>query len=102
LKSGIGSIDHVDALGRTLVSEGGATVVDPDDPHSFWTFQDFGAGDGLYGVQVSKVSVVPEPPSTEAAAGLILGLSWVGYVRGRVGRAERRAPGGEGSPRHSN
>jgi hypothetical protein len=99
LKSGIGSIDHVDALGRTLVSEGGATVVDPDEPHRFWTFQDFGAGDGLYGVQVSEVSVVPEPPSTGAAAGLMLGLSWVGYMRDRGGLGgTQRGPGGEGSP----
>jgi hypothetical protein len=43
------------------VSEGGAAVVDPADPHAFWTFQDFGAGDGAYGVQITRVRVVPEP-----------------------------------------
>ena len=78
LKQGSGSIDHLDVLGRALVSEAGATVVDPDDPHSFWNFQDFGAGNGTYGVQITQLFAVPEPST---ALLLTSGLLALGVMR---------------------
>src|SRR5690606_3529135 len=33
-----------------------ATVVDPDDPNAFWTFQEYAAGPSTWGVQVTEIN----------------------------------------------
>ena len=39
-----------------------ATVVDPSDPNSFWTFQEFAAGPTTWAVQVTQILIVPPTP----------------------------------------
>jgi hypothetical protein len=33
-----------------------ATVVDPDDPNTFWTFQEYAAGPSTWGVQITEIN----------------------------------------------
>jgi hypothetical protein len=33
-----------------------ATVVDPDDPNTFWTFQEFAAGPSTWGIQITEIN----------------------------------------------
>src|SRR5690606_29130074 len=33
-----------------------ATVVDPDDPNTFWTFQEYAAGPSTWGIQVTEIN----------------------------------------------
>jgi hypothetical protein len=42
-----------------------ATVVDPEDPHSFWTFQEWTSGIGEWSVQVVQLNVTTIPPACD-------------------------------------
>lgn len=62
-----------------------ATMVDPNDPFTFWTIQEYAAGTTIWGTQISaiNVGVVPEPASWALWS---LGLVAVSLL------ARRRAP----------
>jgi hypothetical protein len=52
-----------------------ATVVDPSDPSSFWTFQEFALAENQWALRVTQIRVIPEP-ATLALCGLgLLALS---------------------------
>lgn len=38
-----------------------ATVLDPSDPHAFWTFQEFALANDIWAVRVTQLILVPEP-----------------------------------------
>jgi hypothetical protein len=38
-----------------------ATVLDPSNPHAFWTFQEFALADDIWAVRVTQLILVPEP-----------------------------------------
>jgi hypothetical protein len=38
-----------------------ATVLDPSDPHAFWTFQEFALANNVWAVRVTQLVLVPEP-----------------------------------------
>lgn len=38
-----------------------ATVLDPSDPHAFWTFQEFAIAEDTWAVRVTQLLLVPEP-----------------------------------------
>jgi hypothetical protein len=60
-----------------------ATVVDPEDPSVFWTFQEWVAGPENWAVQITQLRVVPEPGTwLLVSAGLA--------VLARTGRRPRR------------
>ena len=65
----------------------GATTVlqllDPNDPYSFWTIQEFAAGTddfglNLWGTQITQIRVVPE--STSALSVLVSGAVGAGML----------------------
>jgi hypothetical protein len=47
--------------GRNRWGDYSATVVDPENPNVFWTFQEWAAGPGEWATRVTQLFVVPEP-----------------------------------------
>jgi hypothetical protein len=88
LKQGSSSIVNELADGRNIFSDISATVVDPDDPHIFWTIQEFGPGlaPDYWGVQVTQLRVIPEPGTTVLVA---LGLAALARLTPSSGRHSR-------------
>jgi hypothetical protein len=79
LAAGVGSFDvhFPDVAPDAPVYWGqlSATVVDPSDPHSFWTFQEYTIGTDLWGTRIVQLYFVPEPDTellaSVAAASLV-------------------------------
>jgi hypothetical protein len=88
LKAGSSSTVNRLPDGRNVFSDVSATVVDPDDPHVFWTIQQFGPGLGEddWGVQVTQIRVVPEPGTLALVA---LGAAALARLRPSSGRRSR-------------
>jgi hypothetical protein len=42
-----------------------ATVVDPSDPHRFWTFHDYVEAEDTYGIRITELIVTPEPQCSD-------------------------------------
>ena len=59
---------NIDSFGRNRWGDYSATVLDPNDPRSFWTFQQYASGTDEWAIQITQVSFVPEP----SAVGFIL------------------------------
>ena len=89
LKAGVADYQQLDNIGRNRWGDYSATVLDPNDPFTFWTFQEWASEPNpfLYGdswsTQITQLTVsapspgsVPElPPVALAALGLVpLGL----------------------------
>lgn len=55
-----------------------ATVVDPEDPSVFWTFQEIVVSNENWGVRITQLFVVPEP-----ATALLVALGLAALARGR-------------------
>ena len=47
--------------GRNNWGDYSATVVDPSDPHRFWTFQEYVETEDTYGVHITELILIPEP-----------------------------------------
>lgn len=76
LKAGVDDYERLDSKNRNRWGDYSATVVDPEDPHSFWTFQQFVSGDNEWAIQVTQVTAVPEPSSLFLAlAGVVATLA---------------------------
>jgi hypothetical protein len=60
LKAGVDDYEALDGIGRNRWGDYSATVVDPADPFSFWTFQEFVSADNQYAIQVTQI-IIPEP-----------------------------------------
>ena len=79
LAAGVGSFDvhFPDVAPDAPVYWGqlSATVVDPSDLHSFWTFQEYTIGTDLWGTRIVQLYFVPEPDTellaSVAAASLV-------------------------------
>ena len=57
-----------------------ATVLDPSDPNSFWTFQEFANGTDNWGIRITQI-LVPEP--TSALLGVVGLVGFFGYAMRR-------------------
>ena len=52
-----------------------ATVVDPDDPRTFWTFQEYVIEEDRYGTKITQLFLVPEPGTALLLATGLAGLA---------------------------
>ncbi len=72
LKAGVGTYERLDSIGRNRWGDYSATVVDPEDPRVFWTFQEWASGTDAYSTQITQL-IVPEPATILLlAAGAVL------------------------------
>lgn len=62
LKAGVDDYEVLDGSGRNRWGDYSATAVDPSDPFSFWTIQEFVSADNQYSLQVTQI-LIPEPAS---------------------------------------
>ena len=71
LKGGVDDYEVLDGAGLNRWGDYSATVVDPSDPLSFWTIQEFVSGDNQYALQVTQI-LIPEPGALGFACALSL------------------------------
>lgn len=65
LKAGEGDYQRLDGIGRNRWGDYSATVLDPDDPYTFWTFQEYATTDNNWAIRITELSCSPVPlPST--------------------------------------
>ena len=66
--AGVADYERLDGSGRNRWGDYSATVVDPNNPRSFWTFQQFASGTDEWSIQVTQIIFVPEPGSAGVLA----------------------------------
>jgi hypothetical protein len=71
LKAGVDDYEVLDGSGRNRWGDYSATVLDPSDPMSFWTIQEFVSGDNQWSTQVTQI-LVPEPGCLGYASPLVV------------------------------
>jgi hypothetical protein len=64
-----------DFTGANRFGDYSATVVDPEDPRVFWTFQEWVPSEDEWAVQVTQLLVVPEPSTALLLATGLVGLA---------------------------
>jgi len=78
LKAGVAGYQRLDRNGLNRWGDYSATVPDPADPYSFWTFQEFVSAEDQWATQVTQI-FVPEPGTLAlalAAVALIAAWAW--------------------------
>jgi hypothetical protein len=67
--AGMGEYQNLDPFNRNRWGDYSATVLDPSKPRTFWTFQEFAAGDTAttpsysnWAVRVTEITVLPDSP----------------------------------------
>jgi hypothetical protein len=60
LQAGVDDYEVLDGSGRNRWGDYSATVLDPSDPMSFWTIQEFVSADNQWSTHVAQI-LVPEP-----------------------------------------
>ncbi len=79
LKEGVADYEVTFGTGRNRWGDYSATVIDPSDPLTFWTFQEFVSAEDIWSTQITELKIdrdiasVPEPTS-------ILGLLTLGIL----------------------
>ncbi|GET37592.1 PEP-CTERM sorting domain-containing protein [Microseira wollei] len=58
-----GAADYQVGTGRNRWGDYSATVLDPTDPFTFWTFQEFVFAENVWGTQITQLRVVPNTPN---------------------------------------
>ncbi len=81
LKEGVADYEVTFGTGRNRWGDYSATVVDPNDPSIFWTFQEFVSAEDIWSTQITELKIdrdiasVPEPTSAVGLLALsILGI----------------------------
>lgn len=66
LKAGVADYEVLDNNGRNRWGDYSSTVVDPTDPYSFWTFQEFASASNTWSTQITQLRIAsgPEASST--------------------------------------
>ncbi len=78
LAAGVDSYEN--STTRNRFGDYSATVLDPSNPHAFWTFQEFALADDVWAVRISQLILVPEPGTLGLLA---LGLTAIAMRRRR-------------------
>lgn len=63
LKAGVDDYQRLDGSGRNRWGDYSATMVDPTDPLTFWTIQEFVSAQDVWSTQITEVKAVPESSS---------------------------------------
>ncbi len=63
LKAGVDDYQRLDSFGRNRWGDYSATMVDPTDPLTFWTIQEFVSAQDIWSTQITEVKAVPESSS---------------------------------------
>jgi hypothetical protein len=79
LAAGAGDYEVTFSGTRNRWGDYSATVLDPTDPQSFWTFQEFALAEDVWGVRVTQLVLVPEPGTLALVA---LGVAVLARRRG--------------------
>ncbi len=61
LKAGVDDYQRLDSKGRNRWGDYSATVVDPNSPNTFWTFQQFVSGNDQWAIQITEIKVGTSP-----------------------------------------
>lgn len=64
LQAGVANYEILDGSGRNRWGDYSAVTIDPTDPYSFWTIQEWASGDDVWSTQVTQLTVgpaIPEP-----------------------------------------
>jgi hypothetical protein len=69
LKAGVDDYQRLDSRGRNRWGDYSATVVDPNDSKTFWTFQQFVSGDDEWAIQITQILVGESTPRPGDANG---------------------------------
>ncbi|MCA9061879.1 MAG: PEP-CTERM sorting domain-containing protein [Planctomycetaceae bacterium] len=77
-KAGVADYQRLDGIGRNRWGDYSATVLDPSDSNSFWTFQEFVSGTDTWSVQITQLTV--NAPSTVPEPGTFALLAMGGFV----------------------
>ena len=74
--AGADDYQRLDGSGRNRWGDYSATLVDPSDPTTFWTFQEWVIGDNRWAVQITslQITAVPEPSAFALSALGLAGL----------------------------
>jgi len=57
LKEGVSDYQQLDGSGRNRWGDYSATVIDPNDPFTFWTFQEIVTSTDSWGIQITQIQI---------------------------------------------
>lgn len=61
LQAGVADYERLDNSGRNRWGDYSATVLDPSDPLTFWTFQEFVAATDEWAIQITEINLLVSP-----------------------------------------
>ena len=64
LKAGVSDYEVTAGTGRNRWGDYSATTLDPDDPFTFWTIQEWVSGTDIWSTQITELKLEPVPEPT--------------------------------------
>jgi hypothetical protein len=93
LKAGVSDYEIRDGIGRNRWGDYSATTLDPDDPYTFWTIQEWVSGTNIWSTQITELHVepLPEPTTLLLFGTTAAGLGLARWVKRRRSRGHEHA-----------